>query len=174
MTGTNRWEEDGRARKIARYVAGFNLGITGSPRKDPSPAEAIEALRQIDAAGEEQWKKLAEQMGEKRVASPTTRAGIRAHYATIANSPHLAGNADAQEPGRERYEVSGDVAGRPYRVTVQNDGGRGFDWSLYTGATFLRSGYTRGVDVLRAFADARAVFLISISNPAAEAQGGAL
>lgn len=155
MTGKNPWEQQGRERKIARYVAAFNLTVTGSSVKDPSPEQAAEVLRQLDAATEASWKKLQEDLDEPRIASPTTRVGIRAHFATIANSPHEV-NHDANDPGLERYAIEGDVAGRKYRVTARNNDGRGFTWSVYVEGEFLRSGYTHGADVLKTFADARA------------------
>lgn len=162
MTGRNPWEQQGRERKIARYVAAFNLTVTGSSVKDPSPEQAAEVLRQLDAATESSWKKLQTDLEEPRIASPTTRIGIRAHFGAIANRPHQTNADTLDEP---RYAVDGDVNGVPYRVSATSDT-KGITWSVYVRGEFLRSGYTHSLDVLKAFAEARALVEQSMQTAA--------
>jgi len=156
MTARNGWEENGRARKVARFIAAFNRVVEASGGDQTSPEAAAEILRQLASATDPQWTKLAEDLGEKKAPSPTTRAAIVAHYAHIANSRHLAGDETEQEAGRERYAVEGECAGHHYKVTARRDS-NGFSWSVHLEGEFLRGGYSRGPDVLQAFAGGRAL-----------------
>lgn len=145
MSGS--FAESARARKVSRFCAAFDSTVRDAGRISTDSATAREIVRQLSAATQEQWAQLAEQMHEPKAPSPTTQRLILAHYQYLANQAYAVGESVTSRHYAQEQDGVRVVAGADQY---------GFTWSVYASGVFVRSGYTRSLDVEKAFADARA------------------